>query len=215
MEEEIIKGVPEALKLANKGLEITGALGGFLSRVFGTVPEDVVGVVGGDWLRQVRIRNADRLARKTDEILKERGIEENTKPMSPSVALPLLEAAQDETRDELFDIWARLIANGMDPERSSLIRQSIINVVKAFEPLDAVILQKVSEESQGCKSTIQINDYTEPLGISIDEFELSIQNLVNLDCITHPNRAYNGEVQVAMSTKLTHLGREVIRACKE
>ena len=84
-----------------------------------------------------------------------------------------------------------------------------------FSTLPPGLVNVPFSKSDLYKILIQINDYTEPLGISIDEFELSIQNLVNLDCITHPNRAYNGEVQVAMSTKLTHLGREVIRACKE
>ncbi|MHC4138973.1 MAG: hypothetical protein ACYSR1_03820, partial [Planctomycetota bacterium] len=65
MEEDIIKATTEGLKFGTKALETGEKLAGFLPRVFGTVPEDVAGVVGGDWLRQVRIRNADRLARKT------------------------------------------------------------------------------------------------------------------------------------------------------
>ncbi len=75
MEEDTIKAVTEALKFGTKALDIGENLGKFLSRVFGTLPNDVVGVIGGDWLRHFRILNADRLATKTEEILKQRGIE--------------------------------------------------------------------------------------------------------------------------------------------
>ncbi len=213
MEEDTIKVTTEALKFGTKTLETGEKLGGFLSRVFGTLPEDVVGVVGGDWLRHVRIRNADRLAARTEEILKQRGIENKTEPMSPSVALPLLEAAQDETRDELCELWSRMLANGMDPERSSVIRRSIIDVVKAFEPLDALILQKANEQFHNGTRTIHVNNYPESIGVSMDEFELSIQNLEKLDCISHVTRTHQDGILLGMEINFTNLGREVLRAC--
>ena len=141
MEKEEAKAIQEVAKFGTKALESGDKLGGFLSKVFGTVPSDVVGVVGGDWLHHIRIRNVAKLAQRTEEILRNRGILEQTEPMSPSVALPLLHAAQDETREQLREMWARMLANGMDSSRSASVRQSIIATVKGLDPLDAVILQ--------------------------------------------------------------------------
>lgn len=112
--------------------------------MFGSVPEDIVGVIGGDWLHHVRTRIAAGLAQKTTRILEERGILEQTVPVSPSVALPMLEAAQDEAREELQEIWARLLANAMDPQRCALVRRPVIGVVRQLEPEDAVALELIS-----------------------------------------------------------------------
>lgn len=141
MEDELSKAVPEALKFSTKALEIGGKLGSFLSRVFGAVPEDMVGVLGGDYLHHIRIRNAEKLMERTSKILKDRSIEKDTIPLSPNIALLLLNAAQDESREELQELWARMLANAMDLNRSSVVRQSVIAAVKAFDPLDAKVIE--------------------------------------------------------------------------
>lgn len=82
MEKEEVRALQEVAKFGTKALESGDKLGGFLSKVFGTVPSDVVGVVGGDWLHHIRIRNAAKLAQRTEEILRDRGIWEQTEPMS-------------------------------------------------------------------------------------------------------------------------------------
>jgi hypothetical protein len=208
MVNEEAKALQEVAKFGTKALESGDKLGGFLSKVFGTVPSDVVGVVGGDWLHHIRIRNAAKLAQRTEEILRDRGILEQTEPMSPSVALPLLHAAQDETREQLSEMWARMLANGMDPSRNASVRQSIIATVKGLEPLDAVILQITFDRSP--KTTaIHISDLLKELKLSADELELSLENLQNLKCIH--TTGWSGTTATQVS--LTFLGREVIRAC--
>jgi hypothetical protein len=97
---EKAKAIQEASKFGTKALETTEKLSSFLSRVFGTLPDDVIGIVGADWLHHIRIRNIVKMAQRTDEILRERGITK-THPMSPSVAIPLLHSAQDESRESL------------------------------------------------------------------------------------------------------------------
>ena len=104
MEDELIKAVPEALKAGNKMLDIGDKLGSFLSRMLGDVPENMVGFLGGDYLRHLRIRNVEKLSERTSKILKDRGIEEGTIPVSPNIALPLLNEAKDESREELAEL---------------------------------------------------------------------------------------------------------------
>ena len=204
MLDEEAKATQEVARFGTKALDSGDKLGSFLSKVFGTVPSDVVGVLGGDWLHHVRIRNAVKLAQRTEEILRERGI--SPEPMSPSVAMPILKAGQDETREELRELWARLLANGMDPERRSLIRQSIIEAVKGFDPPDAIMLRKWYELSQEESDTLQVfRTLYDILKVSDDQFNLSVRNLVRLECIEAfgPQNAYS---------RFAPLGREVIRA---
>jgi len=213
MPEEEAKALQELAKFGSKALDSSDKLGSFLSRVFGTVPADVIGVVGGDWLHHVRIRNAARLTYRTEEILRERGILEETKPMSPSVALPLLHAAQDETRDELAEMWARMLANGMDPNRSRLVRQSIIDTVASLEPTDAITLQESFDKAPEPGKQAIFEDLRAELRVSSDELKLSIDNLSKLGCIDGTSFRQEGGIETIIGVSLSSLGREVVRAC--
>ncbi|MFT5699791.1 MAG: hypothetical protein ACI8ZB_002657 [Desulforhopalus sp.] len=207
---EEAKATQEVAKFGMKALDSGDKLGSFLSKVFGTVPSDVVGVLGGDLLHHVRIRNAVKLAQRTDEILRARGV--TSEPMSPSVAIPILTAAQDETREDLRELWARLLANGMDPERRSLIRQSIVDAIRAFDPLDAVLLLKLSELSIGPGRSISLEGLEGSLNLTSDEFELSILNLNRLHCVGGLGVKDETYGRITSSLTLKLLGREVIRA---
>jgi hypothetical protein len=82
--------------------------------VFGDVPGDLVGVVVGAWLHEFHIRLRDKLRRRTDQILRDRNVQEVIE-LSPNVAVALISGAQEEAGEELAELWARLLANAMDP----------------------------------------------------------------------------------------------------
>ncbi len=69
------------------------------------------------------------MAHRTDEIISARHIQK-TVAISASLAIPLLSAAGDESRPELQDLWARLLANAMDPARANNLRIEFIEAVK-------------------------------------------------------------------------------------
>ena len=77
----------------------------YAGRVLGTVPHDTVGLVIGDPLRFVRTAIAAKYDILLTKILNDRGVKD-TQPVSPSVAIPLLRAAYDESRPELQEMWA-------------------------------------------------------------------------------------------------------------
>jgi len=77
-------------------MELVEKAGAYIGWVLGKAPADLAGVLGGDWLAQVRIRSLARYKERTEEILKARGVTDAT-PVSPSLAVPLLRAAADET----------------------------------------------------------------------------------------------------------------------
>jgi hypothetical protein len=100
--DEQAKAIQEALK----------GLGDFLREVLGTVPSDVVGLLGGDWLKVRRAENLARIVQKARDRMKQR--DARPQPASLAVGLPLLAAAANEDRDELQEVWAQPILPGHD-----------------------------------------------------------------------------------------------------
>lgn len=214
IEDEKVKAVQEIAKFGRVTLETAQKLCSFLVHIFGTVPEDVIGVLGGDWLRHVRIRNFAKLSQLTEEILRERGILESTEAVSPSIALPILEGAQAETREELQELWARLLANAMDPERSDSVRLEIISAIKEFNPLDALVLKSIEDLPEGPEGWKHAEELPSVLGYSIDEIEVSYQNLERLTCINRERAAPEAGRRKTALVGYSFFGRELLRACK-
>src|SRR6266699_393351 len=96
----------EQAKLGQEGLKALRGLGAFFEKALGGVPEDLVGYLGGDWLRVRRAENIAHLLVEVRERLANLGVED-ARPASLSVALPILKGAADEDRDELVALWAR------------------------------------------------------------------------------------------------------------
>ena len=199
--DEQAKAIQEASKL---GVEVVGLLegfGGFLKEVFGGVPKNLVGVLGGDWLEYRRLTNLAILKAKFNGHLHRLGIKD-TMPPRLTLALPILQAAADESQDELQDLWARLLAAAMDPARSSKVRQSFISTIKQMDPLDAHVLRNVHRGTQPVPPNARPN-IAEAVGASSDELDVSFDNLVKLDCL----QRYQASIQLATSP----YGREFLR----
>jgi hypothetical protein len=197
--------VSETAKAAGKALDLLRDAGSFVSRVLGTVPEDAVGFLG-DYLREIRIRNIARLARRTDDILSQRGIKQSAN-VSPSLAIPLFESAQNEDRAELQELFARLLANAMDPARANDLRIEFIEAVRRFHPRDALILQKLAEAS-GSLSPNTRDYFVSYLKLSSAAVEVSIANLVETKCVAPQ------VVGQPSNFHLTSFGRELLAAAR-
>jgi hypothetical protein len=142
---ESAKAAQEITKLGGKVVDAAQNAAPFINRVLGRPLEDAAGLVVTDPLRAARILAQDWLARRVTNKLHERNLkDEQLKTVPPNIAVPLLEAAQDETRDELREVWARLLANAMDPARSSRVRLEFIETLKQFNPLDALVLNELA-----------------------------------------------------------------------
>lgn len=174
---ETAKAVQEASKAGKALVDATSDLGKFVARVLGTVPEDIVGLSIGDYLREIRTRNLDKIRRKTDEILRRRKVEK-PKSISPKQAIPAFKAMADESDETLQDIWARLLANAMDPNRDVQLQQIFIDTLRAFEPLDALILDKLKSDKSGEHIHKAI-----PGDIRQSLIQLSLDRLMKLECV--------------------------------
>ena len=194
----------EQAKAIQDVLKILKGMGGFLKETVGTVPEDLVGILVGDWLKVRRAENLVRMLRKARERLDERKIE--TEPPSISIARPLMIAAADEDRDELQDIWARLLAAAADPARAKSFRLRFITVAKEMDPLDATVLEQVSTHYNGRVTGDMRNQIADTLGRKRDEVDISIDNLSDLRLLGIPSPP---------DGVMTHFGREFLRAISD
>ncbi|MEJ0010612.1 MAG: Abi-alpha family protein [Alphaproteobacteria bacterium] len=123
------------------------------------------------------------------------------------MAIPLMRAAYDESRPELQEIWARLIAAAMDPQRAPRVRISFIETVKRMDPLDALVLQKLAQQ-QGNLSPNARDFLAAQLEETQEEIMLSAGNLVDCKCIGWKHNAVNSP-----DFYISDYGRALIRAC--
>ncbi|MGC1250728.1 MAG: Abi-alpha family protein [Xanthobacteraceae bacterium] len=139
--DEQAKAIAEAIKALQ-------GLGDFLNKTFGIHLQNLIGYLGGDWLGVRRAQNLAHIIEKARERLRARDAKE-AEPASLSVTLPILIAAAEESRDELQDLWARLLTAAADPSRAKSFRTAFIDAAKRMDPLDAAALQSAHEQSGG------------------------------------------------------------------
>lgn len=204
MTDEQAKAISATANFGETVVEEGSALTRYLGRILGTVPEDAVGLVIGDPLGHLRMRAAIYYDGKISEILQRRNVQK-PEPVSPSLAIPLISAAYDETRPELQQIWAELLAAAMDPSRSGAVRLSFVNTVKQFDPLDALrqLYNQAGELAPNPRDNLAGR-----LQRSRDEIELSAINLEMLRCVAPKLGAY-----VGVHFYITTYGRELVRVC--
>src|SRR5258705_13469807 len=107
------KAIEETAKATGKVVDLVHD--GF--RAVSPTVSDAYHYLIGDRLAAARTRNLDAIARETDRILRERNVTDRS-ATPEQISIPLLEAAQAESREGLRNLWARLLANSIDPSRS-------------------------------------------------------------------------------------------------
>lgn len=172
--------------------------------MFGDALTDLVGLGGGDWIRECRRRRQDKLARDTEEILRARGVKVTPEAIQLPHLASILKDAQDESRSELQNLWARLLAAALDPGRVDKMRPEYIDVVKQMAPLDALVLQVLREPGGLAPNR---RDYcASKYEVSHDEIEVTFRNLTRLDLI-----AMGGAGPSQINPSVTPYGREFLR----
>jgi hypothetical protein len=151
----------------------------YVSRIIGTVPDDVIGLTIGEHLRALRTLAAGWYDIKVGEILDRRRA--RRQPVSLSLALPLMQGAYDESREGLRDLWAALMAAAMDPDRAERVRISFVDTLKRFDRLDALILRE-RQNAQGDLKPNSAEFLAAKLGIVVEEVMISAETLCNLRC---------------------------------
>ncbi len=139
---ETAKAVQEVAKTGRALIEPGTDLAKYVARILGTVPEDVIGLLIGDPLHELRQHTLTGILRAAFEKLHRRGIK-TAKPVRPGPGKEAFEAASLETDETLQDMWAELLANAMDPNKDTSLQRVFIDTLKQVEPIDALVLQTV------------------------------------------------------------------------
>ncbi|WP_207536944.1 Abi-alpha family protein [Sabulicella rubraurantiaca] len=186
---EIGKGIGKTADFGGKVVDAGTGFGGWLKDTFGTIPQDLLGVAGGDWLHYRRRMNLLQLELKT-EVLREKLNENRLIEPSPSILLPLLQHAANESRDELQDLWAALLISAMHPEAYRRVRRSFFETLMKMEPLDALVFDKIIRSKTPAVNKGARKFLEEELGIRQTEVQLSMAALSNLGLLTGDQFSY-------------------------
>jgi hypothetical protein len=200
--DEQARAIAEIAKASGEAVKALRAAGGAVWEILGVPLEDLVGLLGGNWIKVRCAENLVRTFAKASERLKRDGI--TAAPASLSLALPILEAAAEESREELQELWAALLAAAADSSREKSFRNSFIEVVKKMDPLDASVLRAAKRRnvpiSGGGRDAL-----AEELRLTSDQVDVSLMNLQKLELMT---RLATGAIGV------TPFGREFLRVLK-
>jgi hypothetical protein len=206
-EADAIKAVAEATGTA---LQVLQSIGSFVKNTVGSVPEDVIGIIGGDWLSEKRKRIKAALEDKTAERLSHIDRGRISEP-SPSLLLPLLTSACEESREPLQDLWASLLAAAMT-DGGAGVRREFFVVAAKMEPQDTVALRAVSGYPQPVASNVSthvaqnrawwINE-CKSNGLNELDGELAVEALLSLQLVVKSSMGF---------PVLTSLGRGLLRA---
>jgi len=131
-------------KIAEATRDIIVRLGDSFDKYLGS-PAVEVGGLAGDWMKYYRYKNTLAIFDKVQELHRQRKLEGKPIPISPRIAIPLLEAASAEDDGTLQSLWARLIANSTDPNTHIPIHPGYIEIIKQLTPDEAVIINAFSK----------------------------------------------------------------------
>jgi hypothetical protein len=192
--------------------------------VFGTLPEDLVGLAGVDWVHEKRLRNLAQMKAKTAEFIVELSPDSLIEP-SPSVVRPLLQSAADEARPELQARWAALLANAMTEEGRN-VRRAFFETLAKAERADAVVLDVLVSAPVAPEVDLKwIAQKAFTVGLTSTEVSLSMSALVDLKCASFLNeftmnqrRTQRGEPKAASPApfpfyEATVYGQALAEAC--
>lgn len=117
----------------------------------------LLGYAGLDWLGELRRRNLHRLLEQTMEIVDGKDLKEKAEP-SPALLAQVFTAAADQNDDDIRELWARLLANAMDPNCAHRVRSSFVEIIKSFDPLDAKVMSLLVEGGGTFKFSVEGTD---------------------------------------------------------
>jgi predicted transcriptional regulator len=164
---------------------------------------DTIGVLGGDRLHAFRKANR---AKWDEHYGEERAkIQKETETPDLRMAAEILGQVQDENRDELLKIWAKLMAAIVDEKRAPLCRREFVEIAKQLEPLDSRVLPMLASGAHLAPSRVE--NISSRLRVDQDQVRLAFRNLLRLQLVDqHPQGNDQGHPFV------TPLGRQFLAA---
>jgi hypothetical protein len=146
-----------------------------------SVVDNTIGVLGGDRLSAYRAANKhkweEHYRAERTKITKE------TDTPDLRMAAEILGNAQDECRDELLKVWAKLMAGIVDASKSTKCRREFVKIAECLEPIDVKVLPLI--DSQAILEPDRVAYVAEQLKIEHDQVNLAFRNLERLELVTN------------------------------
>lgn len=194
---EVAKAEQEQQRTYQIGLDLVRRAGTFLGGVFGPASQEL-GQMFSDQMKFWRFKNAVRILEKTQSIVDERGLKpEQLRRMGFGEGVLLLEAASMEEQETVQDLWARLLANAVDPKSSIRVEKIYIDLLKSLSSREVIfleLLERIEKEGGAAQLTMdKVYEFRAKMSIvaeerwrrfPAEERAMSIQNLMRLRCVT-------------------------------
>lgn len=223
------KTLQEMAKATGKAVEALRDAGSFLADVFGGSLKEIGGTAA-DWARYYRYKNQLMIMDKVRQIHHERQIEGGLKPIPLEHILPIMDGASLEQNEDIQLLWANLIANATDPEYNIDIRKVFIEILRGLEPLDAQILELLSDPNINKKygayveATLNAEEISEKINADPDDVKISLQTLDRYSCIIDSWENTSSRIESGYSGfrvnnpssnfRLSHLGELLVELTK-
>ena len=203
----------EAIDQTGRAVEATAnavskAVDGAAALLKAPIIKALAGLAGGNYIIELNERQRFRLKAKTAEYLAQDGVKDDeVQEVSGTISIPLVAAAENESRPDLQDLWARLLATAMNPSRSHEVRIDFIETLKQLDPIDVRILKGRNDNVQGGggANTMQLLRVVVH-GVDDDDLVVSIRKLERLGCFFFVNAGVDSAI-------VTPYGRKLIAAC--
>lgn len=172
--------MPEANNQPPQNLPTTSqALGELIIRTFGPMANRL-----GQSLPNFpawSLENLGSIINNVKNYIEENKIE-NLKPIPERQMYMFLNLASQEDDERIQDLWAGLIANAIDPSKNQDIDRHLINLISQLDPVDAQIIQHISDMELPEGETVEIStdDLINTYQIDFRKFRFSILNMVRL-----------------------------------
>lgn len=199
---------------------LTDLLRGALLPIAGAVGQSIV-MVGEEWLKLWKLKNAVKVGKRAVEHLNERGItnKEQLKQLTTKFGILYLQGAAVEEEPTLQELWAKLLANALDPQRSPKEPHiAFISVLKELSVSDAKILNFFYSECKRKREAQPHQAYLYTLereamapfllrsrvSLPEEEIEMCLQNLTRLQLM---EREYQKVTQYGVDeySKTSHI----------
>ncbi len=200
----VTRVTPRVLDSFDRTADRIFSLGPWLANTqFSHVIDNSFGLLN-DHIVSLRKRNITATLEETKALLAGRGVEDYQEP-PPKITEDILVGAAEATDESVRTIWAKLLANALDPLTGGLVRPEILEVVKTLHPMDVKILDHVIKyENQIARSSL-VSSIVEIYKLNIIDVDYSISKL------TH-NVIFIVQNDSGQTPRLTALGQLIKRA---
>jgi Abortive infection alpha len=221
---ESAKAAQEIAKTTGKAIDATQKFGGFVSQYIAGTLEQGMGIFE-DKLKYYRWERQVRFMKRSEDLMREVGLDRPRRQIPLKLAIPLLEAASLEDDDFLQDLWAKLLVNAANNECKVSLQRAYISILEQLTSLEAHMLLKIYSLTYDATlhkgiitgtlpnyAVICVNENDDgSLPEPSKDVKLALSNLARLGCI-RIEPTWNGD-EYFHKIQPTILGKSFFEAC--